>query len=343
MTAVLTRASLTLAFALCLGGCSRAVARGSDAGARVPVAVLAATAALTAPTPAPTLAPDDEDDGPDEPAPSPTASAPRVPPMQCHGWRGNRQIDRTLRSCRQREVDEVMRWNPDALVVLGGGVLSSGDPNCATAQRGFSAWQIFESMHRQTTVILSGRGGAREAQRLDDASVRCLRARAESTLGPRPTRTAQRRVQTESDRVARERRAMVTEADLMCAVMLRRAPPAEWDSVVSRLQFETRSMSTDQNAQFTAPMLARDHRARVLVVTSPVLKRHNRGVDDHAERAINDFRQHRGAGTWELGTIGCPTYSGFLTTLEIEHRDVPRGPTRLAARATRSTGRSARP
>lgn len=338
-----TRASLLLAAALAWSGCARSGPASRDGGG--PRA--SATAALVAATPTPAATPsrtaDDEDDGPDDPpeaAPAPAAR--REPPMQCHGWRGNRQIDRTLRSCRQREVDEVVRWNPDALVVLGGGVLSTGDPNCATAQRGYSAWQVFDALHRETTVILSGRGGAREATRLDDASVRCLRARAEATLGARPTRAAQRRVQAEVDRVTRERRSQVTEADLMCAVMLRRAPRDAWDQTVAHLQFEARSMSTDQNAQFTAPMLARDHRARVLVVTSPVLKRHGRGVDDHAERAINDFRQHRGAGTWELGTIGCPTYGGFLTTLEIEHRDVPRGPTRLAQRERRATGRSPR-
>ena len=234
------------------------------------------------------------------------------PEVQCTGHALQRDVVRRAKACPARTVARVTQWAPDAVVVLGGGMLSNGAPNCATVQRGFITAQLDEAMRdAPPTVVFSGSGGhSRAAALMDESDARCVSARLRQESTAARGASARRRLAREADGLRAGAARAMTEADAMCAVALRRTEPARREGFLGRVRFEARSTTTVQNALFTRPLLAAGRFQRVLVLTSPVLKRFGRGADLHADRALEGFQfARRGAG-WALAAVGCPIVKG---------------------------------
>lgn len=243
-----------------------------------------------------------------------------TPTVQCSGHRLHDQVERTAKPCLPRTVERVRLWAPDAVVVLGGGMLADGDPSCATVQRGYLAGQLLDALSPPPVVVLSGNGTSGRPRRLDASDVRCVRARivGEAEASPRASSGSRARAARAAGAVSEGQERAMTEAEAMCAVVLRRTEPSRRDATLARLRFESRAMSTEQNALFTRPMIAAGGFARVLVLTSPVIKRFGRGLDVHADRALDAFRTTRRDGRWSLASLGCPIFSGVATWFDFE-------------------------
>ncbi len=81
------------------------------------------------------------------------------PEARCMGHALRRDVVRRAKACPARTVGRVTQWAPDAVVVLVGGMLSDGAPNCATVQRGYLAAQLDEAMRdAPPTFVFSGSG-----------------------------------------------------------------------------------------------------------------------------------------------------------------------------------------
>lgn len=231
---------------------------------------------------------------------------------RCESPRGGSVIHRALASCDAREVERVQRWGPDVLVVLGGGLLPDDEPSCATAQRARAAVELSVALGDRVGLVLSGRGPSRAPISLDPAEGACMRGRLEDELDSRRATEAQRiRERAQLERVLGTNRAYLTEADGMCAAILRRYEVDRWPSLVARMEFDPASTDTVQNALFSTPLIEQRPYRRVLIVTTPV--RHASGsIDNHPERALLDFRaaRARSGGRYLLGAIGCPYVDG---------------------------------
>lgn len=85
------------------------------------------------------------------------------------------------------------------------------------------------------------------------------------------------------------------------------------------MRFETRSEDTVENARDATPMLERERARRVLVLTTMVVHA-NGGVDNHAQRALGDFREARRErdGRYRLGAVACPFVDGGPAWSEFE-------------------------
>lgn len=254
---------------------------------------------------------------------APSAYSPRPPEAppsahdslrveRCESPRHGRVITRTLAPCDPRELDRARTFAPDALVVLGGGLLVDDEPSCATLQRARAALELARVMPPDVAIVLSGRGPSRAPILMDEAESSCLRARLEDELDARAASEAERRsARVRLASVLGTDRATLTEADGMCAAILRRVDRAQWSALTARMQFDPASTDTVQNADFSTPLLERSAARRALIVTSPV--RHDDGsVDNHPERALADFRAARARthGRFSLGAIGCPYVDG---------------------------------
>ncbi len=243
-----------------------------------------------------------------------------TPTVQCLGHRLHDEVERTAKPCLPRTIERVRLWNPDAVVVLGGGMLPDGDPSCATVQRGYLAGQLLDALTPPPVVFLSGNGTSGHPHRLDALDARCVRARivGEAEASPRASTASRARAARAADAVLDGQVRAMTEAEAMCAVVLQRTEPSRRDATLARLRFENRAMSTEQNALLTRPMIAAGGFARVLVLTSPVIKRFGRGLDVHADRALDAFRTVRRGGRWSLAGLGCPIFSGVATWFDFE-------------------------
>lgn len=234
------------------------------------------------------------------------------PSERCESPHHGHPVQHELAPCAAEDVEAVLRWRPDALVVLGGGLLLDDEPSCATAQRARAAEQLFVALQREVDLVLSGQGPSRAPIHLDDAESECLRARLEVELESHDAPAFERsRARDELATVLGTDRATLTEADGMCAAILRRIPRAQWSATLRRVRFEPRSSDTVQNAVFSTPLLEQRRFARVLVLTTPVL--HADGtVDNHALRALEDFRRARAQaqGRYRLAALGCPFVGG---------------------------------
>ena len=103
------------------------------------------------------------------------------------------------------------------------------------------------------------------------------------------------------------REGSLTESDAMCATMLEGYGDAERASALARMLFEPRATSTVENAAYSSGIIGARCFGRVLIVSSPVA-RAGVEVDNHAERALADFRAMRARGICHahLAAIGCP-------------------------------------
>lgn len=231
---------------------------------------------------------------------------------RCESPRHGRIVTRTLAACDPREIARARAFAPDALVVLGGGLLLDDEPSCATLQRARAALELADAIGPNVALLLSGRGPSRAPIRMDDAESTCLRARLEDELDARSASDRERRsARDRLSAVLGTDRASLTEADGMCAAILRRVERAQWSALTARMQFDPASTDTVQNADFSTPLLERSAAQRALIVTSPV--RHEDGsIDNHPERALGDFRAARARthGRFLLGAIGCPYVDG---------------------------------
>jgi len=235
-----------------------------------------------------------------------------APEARCVGHARDRDVVRTAKFCPVRTVERVARWAPDAVVVLGGGMRASGAPGCGTVQRGYLAAQLDDALRgAPPTFVFSGAGNDTHAlAAMDEADARCVAARVRQSAAAARSSSQRQRLAREADAVTAGASRVMTEADAMCAVMLRRTEPARRDALLARVRFEARSSTTGQNALFTRPLLAAGRFRRVLVLTSPVLKRFGRGADLHADRAFGGFQAARRGGGWALAAVGCPIVQG---------------------------------
>jgi hypothetical protein len=205
-------------------------------------------------------------------------------------------------------VADVARFNPDVLVVLGGGVLPDDRANCATTQRAVAALQLFQALGMRPAIVLSGWGQRRRPALLDDASSYCLSAR----LAQQSTASGDHESALERERLLASHRGSLHEADLLCATMLRRLPPVAWRDFLLHVRFEARSETTTENAAFSTPVLERGGYRRVLIVSTPVVRPVPPLVDNHPARALADFRvdRERTGGHYQLAAAGCPFVDG---------------------------------
>jgi len=298
---------LALALALAALGCRASQASSLDAAHHPPhdaAALVAKDASLvTTQSPLRAAAPV---------VAAPAAPAWEAPEVRCVGHARSRDVERRAKACPARTVGRVAQWAPDAVVVLGGGMLSDGSPNCATAQRGFLAAQLDEALaSAPPAFVFSGAGnGSRATKSMDESDARCVAARLRQESAAARSSGERQRLAREADGVHAGVTRVMYEADAMCAVMLRRTEPSRRDGLLARVRFEARSSTTAQNAVFTRPLLAAGRYRRVLVLTSPVLKRFGRGADLHADRAFGGFQLARQGGRWALGAVGCPIVEG---------------------------------
>lgn len=222
-------------------------------------------------------------------------------PLRCRGWR-QRRAEAPLGECAQPMVDRVLAWRPDALVILGGGLQLNGEANCATAERGYIAAQLFVALEARPLLVFSGHASRWIRRRVDAADVRCINARiAQGALGRDVPQWA--RDQREP---AEDERYSVSEAESMCAVVLRALPEAMHSAVLERARFDVRARDTFENAKFTREFLVAAEAQRALVVTSPYINPSTWRYYPHADRALTAFRRVRRDGGYALAALACP-------------------------------------
>ncbi len=243
-----------------------------------------------------------------------------TPTVQCTGHRLHDSIERVAKPCLPRTIERVRLWSPDAVVVLGGGMNPDGEPSCATVQRGYLAGQLLDSLAPPPFIVLSGNGTSGHPHRLDALDVQCIRARivGEAAASPRASNASRARAARVANAVFEGQLAAMTEAEAMCAVVLQRTEPNRRDEALARLRFENHAMTTEQNATLSRPFITAGRFGRVLVLTSPVIKRFGRGIDVHADRALDAFRTVRRDGRWALAGLGCPIFQGVSTWFDFE-------------------------
>jgi hypothetical protein len=250
-------------------------------------------------------------------------------PLTCRGWR-QRRAEAPLGECAQPMVERVVAWRPDALVVLGGGLQRDGQANCATAERGFIAAQLFVALDSRPLLVFTGHASRWIRRRVDEADVRCIRARiAQGPLGEDVPVWA--REQGEPDE--RELFA-VSEAESLCSVMLRALPEDRRDAVIERARFDVRAGDTVENARFTRAFLLDAEVERAMVVTSPFIHPGTWRYYPHADRALHAFRAVRRGAPYALGAMACPRSMKRAPWFEFEPVDGYEGA--LSSRAVRA-------
>ncbi len=226
----------------------------------------------------------------------------------CRPWHSARGTESPLRTCPTATERRVVRWNPDALVVLGGGLRRDGQPNCATAQRGFIAAQMFTALEGAPALVFTGHASRWIRRRVDESDVRCVRARM-----------AQGPLDESAPRWARELRApspgeafSMSEAESMCAVVLRAVAPSMRERVLDRARFDVRAGDTVQNARFTRGFLVDERAERVLLLSSPFVNPSTGKRYPHADRALSAFRRARNGAQYALAGVACGRRRGSL-------------------------------
>jgi uncharacterized SAM-binding protein YcdF (DUF218 family) len=237
--------------------------------------------------------------------------------LTCRGWR-MRIAAAPLWECPESTVERVVRWAPDALVVLGGGLRLDGQPNCATAERGFIAAQLFVALEGRPTLVFTGHGSRWIRRAVDWADARCIAARLEEQKRRQddgsdaaalaeggyeevlPSWVRAQRAPREGERFA------VSEAESLCAVMLRAVPESMRPLVLARARFDVRARDTVENARYTRAALLEAHSTRALVVSSPFIDPRSWTYHVHADRALAAFRGARRGAHYALGALACP-------------------------------------
>ncbi len=244
-------------------------------------------------------------------------------PLACRGWR-RAATDAPLGECPATMVERVLAFHPDALVVLGGGLRRDGTANCATAERGYIAAQLFVALEARPMLVFSGHASRWIRRKVDRADAACIAARiAQGPLGQEVPRWAREQGEPRvGDRFA------VSEAESMCAVMLRAVPEAMRDLVIERARFDVRAGDTVENARFTRGLLVERATQRALVVTSPFINPHTMKYYPHADRALRAFRGVRRDGGYALGAMACPRSARRAPWWEFEWVEGWAGPLR---------------
>jgi hypothetical protein len=250
-------------------------------------------------------------------------------PLTCRGWR-QRRAEAPLGECAQPMVERVLAWRPDALVVLGGGLQRDGQANCATAERGFIAAQLFVALDSRPLLVFTGHASRWIRRRVDEADVRCIRARiAQGPLGEDvPVWAREQGEPNERELYA------VSEAESLCAVMLRALPEDRRESVIERARFDVRAGDTVENARFTKAFLLDAEVERAMVVTSPFIHPGTWRYYPHADRALHAFRAVRRGAPYALGAMACPRSMKRAPWFEFEPVDGYEGA--LSSRAVRA-------
>ncbi|MDP3277528.1 MAG: hypothetical protein Q8Q09_20245 [Deltaproteobacteria bacterium] len=220
----------------------------------------------------------------------------------CRAGRGGR-YELSLAACPQRTVDRVGQWSPDTLVILGGGLRRNGQANCATAERGYVAAQLFTSLSARPRLIFSGRASRWIRRRLTAHDVQCVSARvAQGVPGPYAPRWTRHQ-----GPIAVGQPYAVSEAETLCSVMLNVLPESLHAEVLSRALFEVRSGDTSANARRTVSLIRRAHSQRVLVLSSPFTNSRTHVYDAHGDRALRAFRgaRRRVHGSYALAAVAC--------------------------------------
>jgi len=254
-------------------------------------------------------------------------------PMQCVTRRGEELINASLGQCSNQVMTEAEQWQPDVIVALGGGILPGGRPGCSTTQRAYSSQQLFERMGRRPWLLLSGRGPRRPVHSPDEAEQFCMALREESEPGahtpaephPQHHRRSRRNqtnhltnntenntqtslVNTQTTNLTNNSTTpapVLSEAEHMCAVVLRQYPRDQWTDVAGHIILENASMTTRQNVALSTPILVDRGFHRVLVVSTRSLVW--RRADNHARRAVTGFRQARPAWRpYVVSGMSCP-------------------------------------
>lgn len=243
--------------------------------------------------------------------------------LVCRGWR-QRRAEAPLGECAGPMVDRVKQWNPDALVVLGGGLQLDGQANCATAERGFIAAQLFTALESRPLLVFTGHASRWIRRRVDAADMQCIRARlAQGPLGDDVPAWAR-----EQGEPSERALYAVSEAESMCAVMLRALPEAQHEAVIERARFDVRARDTVENARFTKEFLVDAQVERALVVTSPFINPSNWRYYPHADRALHAFRAVRRDAPYALAALACPRSMKRAPWFEFERVQGYEGPLR---------------
>ena len=245
-----------------------------------------------------------------------TPNGPRI----CHSRHLGSLTEHQLLECPANIVNETVVWRPDAIVVLGGGILGPGQPGCATTQRAFAAHQLYEALDRAPSLLLSGHGPVEPARPVDEIEALCVGTRLQQELTtPELDRATRATIDAESAQLATMRAAPLTEADYMCAAILAFYPQRVRPAVLTHMLFEPRSTSTIENANYSTSILSARHIARALILSTPVVHS-DHSVDNHPARALEDFRRDRkhGVHSTRLAAAGCPFIEGGPPWSEFE-------------------------
>ncbi len=205
-----------------------------------------------------------------------------------------------------RIAERIARWQPDTIVVLGGGLLRNGQANCATAERGYVAAQLFMQLTTRPTMVFTGRASRWIRRRLDEFDLRCVQASVAQGLPgiESPAWTRQQGTPILNASYA------VSEAETLCATMLRTLPESERESALAHAKFEVRARDTVENARKTRQILLRTHAQRVLILTSPFINHERHTYQAHGDRALHAFRALRQGAPYALASFACPRHRG---------------------------------
>ncbi|MBL8682033.1 MAG: YdcF family protein [Myxococcales bacterium] len=294
---------------------------GGVAGRRAARSTRVASSAIAEDEPE-TVAEGEGDEDEDEDVEAPVLRG-ALRPLTCRGWR-RAAADAPLGECPSAMVERVLAYNPDALVVLGGGLRLDGTANCATAERGYIAAQLFVALDASPLLVFTGHASRWIRRKVDAADVSCIAARiAQGALGEDVPRWA--REQGEP-RVGE--RYAVSEAESMCAVMLRALPEERHAAILERSRFDVRARDTVENARYTRAFLVERGAQRALVVTSPFIHPGTWKYYPHADRALRAFRGVRRDAGYALAAMACPRSARRAPWWEFEPVEGWTGPLR---------------
>ncbi len=244
--------------------------------------------------------------------PVPVPEEPGRPPVVCPSRHLGTPSTHHLLTCPAPIVEAIRRWRPDVLVTLGGGILGPGVPGCSTVQRAYATHQIFEALGREPWLLLSGHGPVEPVRAVDPGERTCAGERfAQETAFRGLPRSLRKIIARDQATLAAQGTAELTEADYLCAAVLAWYDPALQPTVLARMIFEPRSMSTVQNASYATALIGQRGLRRAVIISTPVVHRRG-GLDNHPERALEDFRadRARGAHAARLAAVGCPFDQG---------------------------------
>ncbi len=229
-----------------------------------------------------------------------------LPQIMCRNKRSYTLLP--LSACPAPTIARIKRWTPDTVVVLGGGLLRNGQPNCATAERGYIAAQVYASLTSKPTMVFTGRASRWIRRRADQYDVQCIQRRIALGL---PGLDAPRWQRQQGEPAVGQSFA-VSEAESLCAMMLRALPEGDRAPMLARARFEVRAGDTVGNARRTRRILSALQSQRVLVLTSPFVNMAQHTYHAHGDRALSAFKAIRRGAPYALASVACPRHQGGM-------------------------------